>query len=43
MSNLVKIVVFVPLTHTDIVRQAIGDAEAGVIVSAGITLGSLYS
>lgn len=31
MSNLVKIVVFVPLTHTDIVRQAIGDAGAGII------------
>lgn len=31
MNNLVKIVVFVPLTHADIVRQAIGDAGAGVI------------
>lgn len=31
MNSLVKIVVFVPLTHTDVVRQAIGDAEAGVI------------
>lgn len=27
----VKVVVFVPLTHTDVVRQAIGDAGAGVI------------
>lgn len=27
--NQVKIVVFVPKTHTDIVRQAMGDAEAG--------------
>lgn len=27
----VKIVVFVPLTHTDIVRKAIGDAGAGII------------
>lgn len=27
----VKIVVFVPKTHTDIVRQAIGDAGAGKI------------
>lgn len=25
MSNLVKIVVFVPKTHADIVRKAIGD------------------
>lgn len=31
MSNLVKIVVFVPKTHTDIVRQAMGDAGAGRI------------
>lgn len=27
----VKIVVFVPKTHTDIVRQAMGDAGAGMI------------
>lgn len=31
MSELVKIVVFVPLTHTDAVRKAMGDAGAGVI------------
>jgi hypothetical protein len=30
MKN-VKIVVFVPLTHADIVRKSIGDAGAGVI------------
>ena len=30
MEN-VKIVVFVPLTHTDIVRKAIGDSGAGGI------------
>ena len=30
MEN-VKIVVFVPLTHTDIVRKAMGDAGAGEI------------
>lgn len=29
--NQVKIVVFVPKTHTDIVRQAIGNAGAGKI------------
>ena len=29
--NLVKIVVFVPKSHTDIVRQAMGDAGAGKI------------
>jgi len=29
--NLVKIVVFVPKTHADIVRKAIGDAGAGRI------------
>jgi len=29
--ELVKIVVFVPLTHTEIVREAIGKAGAGVI------------
>ena len=27
----VKIVVFVPLTHCDIVRKAIGDADGGII------------
>ena len=26
-----KIIVFVPLTHTDVVRKAMGDAGAGVI------------
>lgn len=31
MSNQVKIVVFVPKTHADLVRQAIGDAGAGQI------------
>lgn len=31
MEEMVKIVVFVPLTHTDIVRQAMGDAGAGII------------
>lgn len=31
MSNQVKIVVFVPKTHTEIVRQAMGDAGAGRI------------
>lgn len=31
LNKLVKIVVFVPKTHTDIVRQAIGDAGAGRI------------
>lgn len=31
MSKLVKIVVFVPKTHTDVVRQAMGDAGAGRI------------
>ena len=31
MEEIVKIVVFVPLTHADIVRQAIGDAGAGMI------------
>lgn len=29
--NQVKIVVFVPKTHTEIVRQALGDAGAGKI------------
>lgn len=31
MEEIVKIVVFVPLTHIDIVRQAMGDAGVGVI------------
>lgn len=31
MKKLVKLVVFVPKTHTDIVRQAMGDAGAGKI------------
>lgn len=31
MNNQVKIVVFVPKTHTDVVRQAMGDAGAGKI------------
>lgn len=31
MSNTVKIVVFVPESHTDIVRKAMGDAGAGII------------
>jgi len=31
MSKLVKIVVFVPKTHTDVVRQAMGNAGAGRI------------
>lgn len=31
MSDQVKIVVFVPETHTDIVRKTIGDASAGRI------------
>ena len=31
MSNLVKIVVFVPTSHADQVRMAMGDAGAGVI------------
>lgn len=31
MSNMLKIIVFVPKTHTDIVRQAMGDAGAGKI------------
>jgi hypothetical protein len=29
MEEIVKLVVFVPLTHTDIVRKAMGDAGAG--------------
>lgn len=31
MTELLKIVVFVPKTHTDIVRKAMGDAGAGKI------------
>ena len=31
MSNIVKIVVFVPETHADAVRKATGDAGAGKI------------
>lgn len=31
MSNLLKIVVFVPKSHADVVRQAMGDAGAGRI------------
>lgn len=31
MEELVKIVVFVPISHTDVVRQAMGDAGAGLI------------
>lgn len=31
MSNIVKIVVFVPETHSDMVRKAMGDADAGII------------
>lgn len=31
MSSYIKIVVFVPKTHTDIVRKALGDAGAGKI------------
>ena len=31
MKNQVKIVVFVPKSHTDIVRQAMGNAGAGKI------------
>jgi hypothetical protein len=31
MGEIVKIVVFVPLTHTDIVRDAIGEVGGGVI------------
>jgi hypothetical protein len=27
----VKIVVFVPLTHTDIIREAMNDAGAGIL------------
>jgi len=35
MNKQVKIVVFVPKSHTDIVRQAMGDAGAGKISSIG--------
>ena len=31
MTKLYKIVIFVPLTHSDIVRKAMGDAGAGHI------------
>ena len=31
MNNQVKLVVFVPTTHSDIIKQAMGDAGAGVI------------
>lgn len=31
MADLVKIVVFVPETHVDLVRKAMGDAGAGLI------------
>ncbi|MBI4036988.1 hypothetical protein HY385_01030 [Candidatus Daviesbacteria bacterium] len=31
MSNLIKIVIFVPQTHADAVREAMGDAGAGMI------------
>lgn len=31
MESLVKIVVFVPVTHADVVRKALGDAGAGEI------------
>lgn len=31
MSNLVKLVVFVPISHADTVRKALGDAGAGNI------------
>lgn len=31
MEKLVKLVVFVPETHTDIVRKAMGEAGAGII------------
>ncbi len=35
MIKLVKLVVFVPKTHTDIVRKAMGDAGAGRIGKYG--------
>jgi hypothetical protein len=31
MSSTVKIIIFTPLTHTDVVRQAMGEAGAGII------------
>ena len=31
MNEIVKIIVFVPLTHADIVRRALGEAGAGKI------------
>ena len=31
MSEIFKIVVFVPLSHSEVVRQALGDAGAGTI------------
>lgn len=31
MSSLLKIVIFVPKSHTDVVRKALGDAGAGKI------------
>jgi len=31
MSDLIKIVVFVPLTHADAVRKVMGDVGAGII------------
>jgi len=35
MSNMIKIVVFVPESHADAVRKAMGDAGAGVIGNYG--------
>jgi hypothetical protein len=34
-KNVVKLVVFVPETHADIVRKAIGDAGAGIVGNYG--------
>jgi hypothetical protein len=31
MEETVKLVIFVPLTHTDIVRKAMGEAGAGIL------------
>lgn len=31
MGNLIKIVVFVPVTHVDVVRKVMGDTGAGII------------
>ncbi|MGA2911314.1 MAG: hypothetical protein ABSE17_01555 [Candidatus Levyibacteriota bacterium] len=31
MDEIVKLVVFVPLTHTDIVRKAMGEAGTGLL------------